>query len=129
MSNIEERIRKSLTTEDQEFLAQLDADQSIYREVTAAFRGHMRWLNALAWLMGTALFVLAVFSGWRAVEQTEVRTTLLWSGCCGLALMGVALLKIWFWLELKANAIVREIKRVELQVASLAAARQPGGAR
>jgi hypothetical protein len=28
---------------------------------------------------------------------------------------------VWFWLELQKNAIMREVKRLELQVASLAA--------
>jgi len=124
MSDIEDRIRRSLSSEDLEFLAQLDADQSIYREVTAAFRGHMRWLNALAWFFGFLFFLVAAYCAWRAVEEVEIRSLLLWSWGCALALMGVALLKVWFWLELKTNSLIREIKRVELQVASLAAARQ-----
>jgi hypothetical protein len=32
------------------------------------------------------------------------------------------MIKVWFWMEIQKNAIVREIKRVELQVANLAAA-------
>ena len=28
-------------------------------------------------------------------------------------------LKIWFWMEIQRNSVVREIKRLELQVANL----------
>ena len=35
--------------------------------------------------------------------------------------VGLALIKLWSWLELQKNAIVREVKRLEIQVASLAA--------
>jgi hypothetical protein len=38
-----------------------------------------------------------------------------------VAVAGLALVKVWFWMELQKNAIVREVKRLELQVASLAA--------
>jgi hypothetical protein len=31
------------------------------------------------------------------------------------------LVKVWFWLELQKNAIVREVKRLEVQVASISA--------
>ena len=48
---------------------------------------------------------------------------LAWLACCAaLAFLSLGLIKLWFWMELKSNAIVREIKRVELQVAGLAAA-------
>jgi hypothetical protein len=31
------------------------------------------------------------------------------------------MMKIWYWLELNKNAVTREIKRLELQVARLSA--------
>jgi len=37
-----------------------------------------------------------------------------------LAFLGLGLIKRWFWFELKTHVIVREIKRVEAQVAGLA---------
>jgi len=43
-----------------------------------------------------------------------------------LAFVGVAMVKVWFWLELQKNAIVREVKRLEVQVASLAAQMRRG---
>jgi hypothetical protein len=124
MSNIDERIRRTLSTEDQVFLAELDTGDSLYREVMAAFRGRRRWLNALGWLVGLGLFIGAAYCGWRAYFQPEVRGVLLWGAGCVFAVTGLGLLKIWFWLELQANAILREIKRVEIQVASLAAERR-----
>jgi hypothetical protein len=33
----------------------------------------------------------------------------------------VAILKIWFWMEMHKNAVLREVKRLELQIARLAA--------
>ncbi|MEE8169622.1 MAG: DUF6768 family protein [Phycisphaerae bacterium] len=33
----------------------------------------------------------------------------------------VAMLKIWYWMEMQRIVVMREIKRVELQIARLAA--------
>jgi thiol:disulfide interchange protein len=82
----------------------------------------MRWLNALGLFFGFAMFAIAVFCSWRFVTQTDLRTMQLWGAGAALAFLGLGLIKLWFWFELKANVIVREIKRVELQVSSLAAA-------
>jgi hypothetical protein len=35
---------------------------------------------------------------------------------CGLA---TTMLKVWYWMELNRNTILREVKRVELQLARL----------
>lgn len=124
MSNIDERIRKSLSSDDQAFLSELDGDGSLYREITAVFQGRMRWLNGLGWVMGFAFFAIAVYCGWQFATQTDLRSMQLWGAGAALSAFALGMIKLWFWMELKTNAIVREIKRVELQVASLAAARR-----
>jgi hypothetical protein len=58
---------------------------------------------------------------WRFWQAQEVGDMLRWGAASALTFAGVALVKVWFWLELQKNAIVREVKRLEVQVASLAA--------
>jgi len=41
------------------------------------------------------------------------------SGASALPFAGFALIKVWFWLGLQKNDIVREVKRLEVQVVSL----------
>lgn len=42
--------------------------------------------------------------------------------------LGLGLIKLYFFMEFQKNAIIREIKRVELQVAGLTAALRIGKA-
>ena len=121
MSNLDERIRESLSAEDQELLAQMDADDSLYRDVIATFQGRMRWMNVLSSIIGFALFGVALLCGWRFTMETEPRGMLMWGAGAALAISGLTMIKLWFWMEIQKNAIVREIKRVELQLAKLAA--------
>lgn len=128
MESIDERIQKALSSEDQAFLARMNADGSFFRDVAETFRGHMRWLNALAWVFAIALFAVAVFCSWKFATRTDSRNMQLWGAGTIVAILSLGLIKLWFWMELQKVAIVREIKRVEFQVASLTAALRAGKA-
>jgi len=122
MESIDERIQKALSSEDQAFLARMEADGSLYGDIAATFRGRTRWLNAFGWFGGLISFAVAVFCAWRFATQTDVRSMLLWGAGTIISFLWLGMIKLWFWMELQKVGIVREIKRVELQLASLTAA-------
>jgi len=128
MESIDERIRKALSSEDRQFLEQLDTSSSLYGDVVATFHGHMRWLNALGWVFGFVLFAVAVYCGWQFFAQSDLRSMQLWGAGAMVSALGLGLIKLYFFMEIQKNAIIREIKRVELQVASLTAALRDGKA-
>jgi uncharacterized membrane protein YciS (DUF1049 family) len=128
MESIDERIQKALSSEDQAFLARMDSDGSLYRDIAATFRGHTRWLNALAFLFAFVLLAVGVVCGWQFATQTDLRSMQLWGVGTILSFLALGLIKLWFWMEMQKVAIVREIKRVELQLASLTAALRSGKA-
>jgi hypothetical protein len=122
MESIDERIRKALSSEDRAFLEQMDSNGSLYSDVAETFRGHTRWLNTLGWVFGFVLFAVAAYCGWQFFTQPDMRTMQLWGAGVMLSALGLGLIKLYFFMEIQKNAIVREIKRVELQVAGLTAA-------
>ncbi len=126
MESIDERIRKALSSEDRDFLERLDSNSSLYGDVVATFRGHTRWLNLLGWVFGFVLFATALYCGWQFVSRTDFRSMQLWGAGAMLSALGLGLIKLYFFMELQKNTIVREIKRVELQVAGLTAALRDG---
>ena len=121
MNDLDRAIRQSLSAEDAELLDRLGADQALHRQVLATFEGRLRWWNATGWIAGVVLFGVACVMAWRFRHAQEVGDMLRWGAASALAFAGVALVKVWFWLELQKHAIVREVKRLEVQVASLAA--------
>jgi hypothetical protein len=126
MESIDERIKKALSSDDQAFLAQMNADGSFYRDISTMFQGHMRWLNVLAWLLAIAFFAIALVCGWQFATHTDLRSMQLWGMGTLLAFIALWMIKLWFWMELQKAIIVREIKRVELQLASLIEALRSG---
>jgi Family of unknown function (DUF6768) len=124
MNELDQAIRQSLSAEDKDLLDRLGADQALHRQVLATFEGQLRWFNAAGWLAGFVLFGVACVLAWRFVQAPELGEMLRWGAASALAFAGLALVKVWFWLELQKNDIVREVKRLEVQVASLAAQRR-----
>jgi hypothetical protein len=121
MNDLDQAIRQSLSAEDSALLDRLGADQALHRQVLATFEGRLRWFNAAGWIAGFVLFGVGCFLAWRFMQAKEVGDMLRWGATSALAFAGLALIKVWFWMELQKNVIVREVKRLEVQVASLAA--------
>lgn len=121
MNDLDQAIRQSLSAEDAALLDRLGADQALHRQVLATFEGRLRWFNVAGWIAGFVLFGVALILAWRFVQAEGLVEMLRWGAASALAFAGLVLIKVWFWLELQKNAIVREVKRLELQVASLAA--------
>jgi RNA polymerase sigma factor (sigma-70 family) len=112
MNDIDRQIQAALQRETGS--APRAQDPSLAEEALATFRGRHRWLHGVAALFTFALFGLAVWSAFRFYGSEAIRDHLLWGGVALWALMAVGLLKIWFWLEMHTNRVLREVKRVEL---------------
>lgn len=75
---------------------------------------------AFAAMITFAMFSGAVYCAWNAFDAADVRQTVLWSAGALVAMLAVAMLKMYFWMEMNKNVTLREVKRLELQVARLA---------
>ena len=121
MNQLDDAIREALSAEDAKALDRYASDPSVVQQVLDAFRGRMALLYAFGWIIGGALFGVGVYFAWRFITAPDVASMLRWLGGAGLAALGVAMVKLWFWAGLQSNAVIREVKRLELQIARLAA--------
>ena len=78
-------------------------------------------MNALIVVLILVLFVGAVLAGVRFFDSEDVATMLRWGAVAWLCWFAVGFLKLWTWMEMERFAMVREIKRLEFQVANLSA--------
>jgi hypothetical protein len=77
-------------------------------------------MNVFAAVITFALFGAFLYCAWHMFATTDARDTVLWSVGAILTMLGVAMLKMHFWMEMNKNLVLREVKRLELQVARLA---------
>lgn len=123
MNDIDEQIKQALLHDDDEFLDELGTDTSLsgmFAAVIGGFRGRLRWIWLIGFLGVTFFTVLAVVS---AVQFFRVETVRAIVGygvgfffCFGCA----SWIKLWYFQIVNQHAVLREVKRVELQIAQLA---------
>lgn len=121
MTKVDEAIRRALSADDLRAYQSLGREQSVIEQAMAAFQNQSRLLAVAGWAGGFLLFGAAAFATWRFLHVPEIREMLMWGAGATLALAGLGLVKVWFWLEMQKNAVLRELKRLELQVACLIA--------
>ncbi|MBX3480289.1 MAG: hypothetical protein KF842_07805 [Caulobacter sp.] len=124
MSQLDDAIRHALSPEDVRALDALSREEPLILQALHAFQGQNRLYGVIGWLGGFGLFGLFLWCAWRAIAAPDLRLLLLWGGGALLAMIGVVMIKLWFFMEMQKNSIVREVKRLELQVAALIA--RPG---
>jgi hypothetical protein len=120
MTNIDNAIRDALSKEDAEFLARFE-EQGPVGEVLGTFKGSWGLVNMFAALITFASFGFFVYAMVQIMGTDDVRTTVLWTAAAIVSALFVAMLKMHFWMEMNKNVVLREVKRLELQVARLAA--------
>lgn len=120
MSNeIDALIRRGLQQEDRLLFDQLTGDMSVQDMALSAFHGRSRWLKIFAMVLSLVFFGLTIFCLWRFVQTEAVRSALNWALAASFCFLNVAMLKLYFWMEMHKMAVLREIKRVELQLCRL----------
>ncbi len=121
MNELDDKIREALRKEDAELFEDLGGEPSMYEMVMETFRGRYRWMVIVAVFYSIVFIALFVFAAIKFFNAEATRDMMMWAALCIVCWFAIAMLKIWYWMELNKNSITREIKRVELQIARLAA--------
>jgi hypothetical protein len=118
MNELDRKIREALPPNEAELLGPLD-EPSLWAQGKEMFQGKLRWASVLVVIGGVAFTVFMVVSAVYFFRAEGVREMIAWAGGFGLSLIAVSFSRLWFWLLFHRNAVVREVKRVELLVARL----------
>ena len=119
MSKFDDTLRDSLSADDEAFLKSLDDEPGLFVQLGAAFAGSMKAWTVFAVVFSLGFFVFSLFALWQAHIAADTQRAILWTTLALGAWISVGLIKIWFWLRMNHLNILREIKRLELQVARL----------
>lgn len=112
MNDIDQKIQAALR--GQTGGDALVAEPNIAEEVIVAFRGRNRWIMTLVFILSLGFFLGAVWAGVRFYGAGTVTAQLRWGGLALLFILMVSFIKVWVWLEMHTNRVLRELKRVEL---------------
>jgi len=96
-------------------------EESLFEMTAQLFRGRAVHITVLVMAFAFGFMSLAIYSAVRFFGASETRDLILWAVLFLYSGMCVAMLKMWTWMDMHKNSITREVKRLELQIARLAA--------
>jgi hypothetical protein len=118
MNTVDDRIRQALRAEDDELLKDLN-EPGVLAQTLTTMRVAPRWTIAFVFVWTLAFMVAAVWFAVKFFSAEEIQHMIAWAtGFIGAMLMVMAL-KLWFWMQMDKYVMLREVKRLELQVARL----------
>lgn len=120
MTDLNDRIRQALRADEDEALAEFAEEPDLFEQVIETFRGRSKWLVVMTMGVGIVFMILSIIALVKFFQAEEVRGMIAWALGFVFCLSAVMAMKVWYWMELQKNAITREIKRLEIQVARLA---------
>lgn len=120
MNKLDEMIGRALTEEDRELLAR-HGEPGYVAQAFRMFRGPMAWALWVAYAAGAVAFVMGAYAFWQMVTTTDVVAAVKWGVGALLLFQMTTLTKSFMGSHMQANRMLRELKRLELQVALLRA--------
>lgn len=118
MDKTDDLIRRALAAEDRQLLAH-HAEPGYVNQALGLFRGALGWVTWVTYLTGMLAFLGFGFAAWRCGSASEPLAAVQWGVTAIVLFQLSAMTKTYLGSRLEANRLLREIKRVELQVALL----------
>lgn len=116
MTNIDERLSAGLSADDQVFLKDLESGQGLFEQVGATFSGPMRFWVGFAFVLSFAMFAVAAYGLYQMFQAETVKETILWSMAALSGMIGVSMLKMWFWMRMNHLMVLKQLKLIELRL-------------
>ena len=118
MRDLDEMIEETLSEEERALLRRLGEEPGAFGMALGLFRGRTGWVNAVLMTVQGIAFVAGVYAAWMFFEAADPVTQLRWGLPAAVLLILSAMIKLAMWPEMHANRVLREVKRLELQLLS-----------
>ncbi len=119
MTDIDNRIRGALDADDEAFLARLDEGRGMFSQMGDVLAGPLGGWAKLIFAFAIPIGIAVVYCGYRFFTAPGMDQAAWW-GLVTLALLIMqGFIKEWFYARMNMLSVLREVKRLQLQVALL----------
>ncbi|SNY99380.1 DUF6768 family protein [Flagellimonas pacifica] len=119
MEDIDRLIKDALTEEEAKFYDGLD-EQNLFQMLGGLFKGKNSWLALIMNVMNALVFGLLIYCIIQTFDVENTNDLILWVGGVLVCFSTISMLKIYMWMQMHRNALMREIKRLELLISAQA---------
>ena len=122
IEKIDELIKEALTQEEAKFYDEL-GEQNILEKLGGIFKGKTGWLAIIMNLVNLIIFGLLIFCVVQFLNTEITNELIKWATAIFACLIFMGMIKLFVWMQMDKNDILRELKRLELQIATLSTKR------
>jgi len=115
---IDELIKETLSKEEAAFYDELE-EQNLIGKIGEVYRGKLGWLAAIMNVVHLLMFMAFVYCIVQFFNTDNTNELIKWASAGFLSMIAMGMLKLFVWMQMDKNDILRELKRLELQLATL----------
>ena len=112
-------IKETLSKEEAAFYEELE-EKNLFGKISEVYKCKMGWLAISMNIMHLVLTGVLVYCIIRFFDTESLKAMLTWSSAGFCCLVFMSMMKLYVWMQMDKNDVLRELKRVELQVSVLA---------
>ncbi len=119
IEKIDALIKEALNQEEAKFYDEL-GEQNLFEKLGGVFKGKLGWLAILMNVVSLALLGLLVYCGIQFFDAEAATNELIqWGAGFFICLIAIGMIKLFVWMQMDKNDVLRELKRLELQISAL----------
>ncbi len=119
MNNTDDRIASALDEDDRAFLASLDEGRGLFTQVGDVLAGPLSGWAKLIFGVAFVLGIALIYFVYRFFTAPGFEESVWWGMVTLAALMMQGFIKEWLYARMNMLSILREVKRLQLQVSML----------
>jgi hypothetical protein len=108
-------IKETLTQEEAAFYDHLE-EEGLFSSIKGLFKGKLKWVICTMIFMNFIILGFFIYALFQFFEAQEMKEMMQWSLVSFMCILIMSMLKLYFWMQMNKNALLREIKRLELLV-------------
>lgn len=119
MRDVDHVIEQALSAEERDILRRMGDGPGYFKQVGGLFTGPVGWVNAVLMGVQAMLFAGGVWLSWLFFGATDALTAIQLGLPAAVLLLASLIIKLSMGPALHTNRLMRELKRLELQIASM----------
>lgn len=121
MRDLDEMIDEALDIEERELLRSIGEEPGFFAQAFGVFGGPTGWVHVLLMVVQGVLFIAGVWAAWQFFQAGDALTALRYGLPAAVLLLTALVIKMALVPAIQANRVIRELKRIELQIARASA--------
>jgi len=117
MSDHDRMIEDALRSEERDLLRSFGEEPGYFRQLASIFQGNTGWMSALMMVVVTVMFAAGIWTGWKFFMAGDALAALQWGLPTVTLILMSLVIKMAMWPIIHINALMRELKHIELQLA------------